>query len=135
MLTRKTYETELFARASLKLGLERAVLHGVTAGRPAAAPAGSALAIAAARASAHATQDDPEAQARSKSDGKTVAALATSEIEAVLKYGAYDIFAEEREGKAEEESKKFCEADIDHILSTRTTTLVEEQVLETSLGE
>ena len=38
---RKTYEAEMFHRASLKLGLERAVLQGVTKGAGGSAADGS----------------------------------------------------------------------------------------------
>ena len=38
------------------------------------------------------------------------------EAETLLKYGAYDFFKEEREGRTEELSNAFCEADIDQIL-------------------
>ena len=38
------------------------------------------------------------------------------EAETLLKYGAYDFFKEEREGRSEELSNAFCEADIDQIL-------------------
>lgn len=34
----------------------------------------------------------------------------------MLKYGAYDLFKEEREGRSEERSNAFCEADIEQIL-------------------
>ena len=36
----------------------------------------------------------------------------------VLQYGAYDLFREEREGKSEDTSKAFCEADIDQVRLT-----------------
>ena len=36
--------------------------------------------------------------------------------ETLLKYGAYDLFKEEREGRSEERSNAFCEADIEQIL-------------------
>ena len=38
------------------------------------------------------------------------------EAETLLKYGAYDFFKEERDGRTEELSNAFCEADIDQIL-------------------
>ena len=42
------------------------------------------------------------------------------EAETLLKYGAYDFFKEEREGRTEELSNAFCEADIDQILEKKT---------------
>jgi hypothetical protein len=55
----------------------------------------------------------------------------SDEVEDLLKYGAYDLFKEEREGTADKESRAFCEADIDQILKTNSKTATmtaEEQV-------
>jgi hypothetical protein len=38
-------------------------------------------------------------------------------VEALLKYGAYDMFREAQSGVEEEESRKFIETDIDEILA------------------
>jgi hypothetical protein len=46
---------------------------------------------------------------------KELAALRSDEVENLLKYGAYDLFKEEREGTADNESRAFCEADIDQV--------------------
>lgn len=45
------------------------------------------------------------------------------ELEALLRHGAYDVFKEEREGQSAEHSRRFCEEDIDQILS-RSTKIV-----------
>ena len=45
------------------------------------------------------------------------------EAETLLKYGAYDFFKEEREGRTEELSNAFCEADIDQILEKNTKVI------------
>lgn len=42
--------------------------------------------------------------------------MSKKDAETLLKYGAYDLFKEEREGRSEERSNAFCEADIDQIL-------------------
>ena len=42
--------------------------------------------------------------------------MTKKDAETLLKYGAYDLFKEEREGRSEERSNAFCEADIDQIL-------------------
>ena len=41
----------------------------------------------------------------------------------LLKYGAYDFFKEEREGRSDELSNAFCEADIDQILEKNTKVI------------
>ena len=45
------------------------------------------------------------------------------EVETLLKYGAYDLFKEEHEGRSEELSTAFCEADIDQILEKNTKVI------------
>ena len=42
--------------------------------------------------------------------------MTKKDAETLLKYGAYDLFKEEREGRSEERSNAFCEADIEQIL-------------------
>ena len=42
--------------------------------------------------------------------------MSKKDAETLLKYGAYDLFKEEREGRSEERSNAFCEADIEQIL-------------------
>ena len=42
--------------------------------------------------------------------------MSKKDEETLLKYGAYDLFKEEREGRSEERSNAFCEADIEQIL-------------------
>ncbi|CAN0401975.1 unnamed protein product, partial [Phaeothamnion confervicola] len=87
LLTRKTYEQQMFQAASLKLGLDRAVLAKGGGGS-----AGGTL-------------------------GADKAPLSAKELVALLKFGAFDVFKEEREGLAADASKAFCEADLDSILS------------------
>ena len=45
------------------------------------------------------------------------------DAETLLKYGAYDFFKEEREGRSDELSNAFCEADIDQILEKNTKVI------------
>ena len=42
--------------------------------------------------------------------------MSKKDAETLLKYGAYDLFKEEREGRSEERCNAFCEADIEQIL-------------------
>lgn len=51
-------------------------------------------------------------------------ALSKSDIEKLLRHGAYDVFKEEKEGKAEAESNEFVQQDIDTIMARRSRTIV-----------
>jgi hypothetical protein len=65
LITRNTYERQMFERASLKLGLDQAVLNQME------------------------DSDGPAV------GGKGKAALTSKEVDSLLKYGAYDIFRDE----------------------------------------
>jgi hypothetical protein len=52
--------------------------------------------------------------------------LSKSEVEKLLRHGAYDIFNEEKAGTGEAESNAFVEQDIDTILERRSRTIVHE---------
>ncbi|CAH0490644.1 unnamed protein product [Peronospora farinosa] len=98
LLTSKTYELHMFHKASLKLGLDQAVLGGIK-------------------------NDDPVAKLKGVvNTNKTNDRMSKEEIESLLKHGAYEMF-KEQESDAEEASKKFGEESIDQILS-RSTTIV-----------
>lgn len=56
-----------------------------------------------------------------------VSALTKKDLENLLKHGAYDIFKEEKEGKEQEESNRFSEADIDQILSRSSVVIHDEK--------
>jgi hypothetical protein len=97
LVTRRTYEKEMFRRASLKLGLDQAILHKM---RDLGSGGGGG------------GEDGlPTALGLSKSDKK--------QIESLIKHGAYDLFNE----VADQASRSFCDADIDSILKDRTITL------------
>ncbi|KAG7395327.1 choline dehydrogenase 7 [Phytophthora boehmeriae] len=98
LLTSKTYELQMFHKASLKLGLDQAVLGGMQS-------------------------DDPVAKLKGqKKQSNPNARMSKEEIENLLKHGAYEIF-KEQESEAEAASRKFGEESIDQILS-RSTTIV-----------
>jgi len=86
LLTQKTFEVEMFRRASLKLGLDRAVLADANAN------------------SSKKRSDDK--------DASSLSALSAKEVDNLLKRGAYSIFSE----KDDSESRQFCENDIDKIM-------------------
>jgi hypothetical protein len=88
LLTRKTYEMQMFHMASLKMGLDQAILNGFEVG--------------------------------SAGEG----AFSKDEVERLLRNGAYEIFKEDRAGKAEEESNEFIQQDIDTIMRNHARTVV-----------
>lgn len=99
LLSPKTYELHMFHQASLKLGLDQAILGGIRGNN-------SATALT-----------------KTKAKTKNAGQLSKEEIENLLKHGAYEMFKEEKDGEAEAASKRFSEESIDQILS-RSTTIV-----------
>eukprot|EP01114_Cavostelium_apophysatum_P015128 TRINITY_DN4061_c0_g1_i1.p1 TRINITY_DN4061_c0_g1~~TRINITY_DN4061_c0_g1_i1.p1 ORF type:complete len:2056 (-),score=800.22 TRINITY_DN4061_c0_g1_i1:68-6235(-) len=90
LITANTYERKMFERSSKKLGLDQAVLHNM--GSPAATT--SSL-----------DKDKPEMKKMNTLDKK--------EIDDLLKFGAYNLFAED----SKEKENQFYEEDIDQILN------------------
>ncbi|KAJ3102292.1 choline dehydrogenase 7 [Phlyctochytrium planicorne] len=99
LVTRNTYEREMFDRASLKLGLDRAILQRMDA------------------QSAYGTDESNDAKASS---------LSKTEIEELLKKGAYGAFMDD------DASNQFCEEDIDQILQRRTHVIKHDNPAERS---
>ena len=95
LLTAKTYEMHMFHSASMKLGLERAVLS---------------------QQRDQGGEDGEDGKTKAKSDREAQA----KEIDELLKKGAYDVFRDDDDKEAE----KFMETDIDQLLerSARTVT-------------
>ena len=87
LLTAKTYEMHMFHSASLKLGLERAVLSQ----------------------NRDATDESDE---NTKSNRRSEKEAQAKEIDELLKKGAYDVFRDEDDAEGE----KFMETDIDQLL-------------------
>ena len=110
LLTAKTYEMHMFHSASLKLGLDRAVL---------------------AHQRQNTSADDGSSNKRKSRAEKEEEA---KEIDSLLKKGAYDVFNDEND----DEAKKFMDTDIDQLLeqSSRKVTYGEAATssLSTSLG-
>jgi len=107
LLTAKTYEMHMFHSASLKLGLDRAVL-------------------------AHQRHNDTqngEVSARKKY--KKEKEIQAKEIDQLLKKGAYDVFRDEDDDK---ESKKFMETDIDSLLATSSRKVTYGKTAETNIS-
>jgi superfamily II DNA or RNA helicase len=104
LLTKKSYEMRMFEVASRKLGLDYAVMHNLKA--------------------SHSSQ--------SKTNAPTTVSFTSKELESLLRQGAYDIFREEKDGSGDLESKKFCEEDIDQILS-RSTVIIHDDAQKKQL--
>lgn len=101
LLTAKTYEMHMFHSASMKLGLDRAVL--------------------AHQRGQNAEEGDESGPSKSKKHkSKSEKEKQAKEIDQLLKKGAYDVFRDDDD----KEAKQFMETDIDQILenSSRTVT-------------
>ncbi|KAL7473004.1 hypothetical protein ACHAXS_013390 [Conticribra weissflogii] len=107
LLTSKTYEMHMFHSASLKLGLDRAVL-------------------AAQRQNAN--SEEGSSKRKSKAEREEQA----KEIDELLKKGAYDVFRDDDD----KEAQKFMETDIDQLLeqSSRKVTYGENATSSLSSG-
>lgn len=115
LLTRKTYEMQMFHMSSMKMGLDQAVLQGIEDG-------GSESSVS--------FIFDFSFQSTFVQINKIFVAikknLTKEEVEKLLRHGAYDMFQEENEGKSEKESNEFIEQDIDTILERRAKTVIHE---------
>lgn len=98
LITRKSFEAEMFDRASLKLGLERAVLGTRDFDGDYNDGAGE-------------EDEDGGMKVDSQSDVK----LSQAEMEKLLRQGAYALMEED-----DDEAAAFCEGDIDTILEERS---------------
>ncbi|KAI8622186.1 SNF2 family N-terminal domain-containing protein [Chytriomyces sp. MP71] len=93
LITRNTYEREMFDKASMKLGLDRAILQRMDAQSAYGGGAGG------------------------ESESTKMSGMSKTEIENLLKKGAYAAFMDDSA------SNDFCEEDIDQILSRRTQVI------------
>jgi hypothetical protein len=100
---------QMFQSASLKLGLDYAVMHNTSQNAQAMAKG-----VLNSPSKPIAKQQLPPAESVS---------LSNKEIEGLLKHGAYDMFREEKEGISEQVSTNFNDADIDSILARSTVIL------------
>ncbi|KAJ3290493.1 choline dehydrogenase 7 [Borealophlyctis nickersoniae] len=103
LITRNTYERVMFDRASMKLGLDKAILQRMDAQN-----LGSGVSL-----------DTVDM-------GKPPSSLSKTEIEELLKKGAYGAFMDD------DASKQFCEEDIDSILERRTQVIRHDSTEEKS---
>ncbi|GKY90687.1 hypothetical protein MPSEU_000042100 [Mayamaea pseudoterrestris] len=108
LLTAKTYEMHMFHSASMKLGLERAVLSQN-------------------REQGVGDDSDADNKSRKKADREQQA----KEIDELLKKGAYDVF---RGDEDDREAEKFMETDIDQLLAHSSKKVVYGDATSSSLG-
>ena len=91
LITANTYEKKMFMRASMKLGLDQAILSNMRSGT---------------------NKGEGE-----NADGIDPKKMSKKEIDDLLKYGAYDVFKDEDDTAA----TAFCQQDIEDILLKRST--------------
>jgi hypothetical protein len=108
LLTRKTYEMQMFHMSSLKMGLDRVVLNGFENG------SSGDVSFDLMRRLSVAHQIHYESQGN----------LSKDEIERLLRHGAYEIFNEDKTGEGEKASNEFMEQDIASILERRSRVVV-----------
>lgn len=118
LLTRKSYEQVLFARASLKLGLDKAVIQQMRGGGGGASAAKAVGGAGSLGSAIFGGKMDPQ------DDGGATggSSLSAREVEHLLKRGAYEVFKEGAE-EAEAAQQSFTTEDIDSILQRSTTLL------------
>lgn len=112
LITRNSYEREMFDKASLKLGLDKAVLQSMS-GRENANSGVRHPALSLLQFLCYWKH-----QILNPFSVPQVQQLSKKEIEDLLKKGAYGALMDE-----EDEGSKFCEEDIDQILQRRTHTI------------
>jgi hypothetical protein len=123
LLTKKTYEMVMFRAASMKLGLEYAVMHNL----------GSTVEVPqqATRSGRKRGSINAVLEGISTEKAEHVSSLSKKELETLLKHGAYDMFIEDKEGIAETESSKFVEESIEQILE-RSSVIIHKSENECS---
>lgn len=105
LLTAKTYEMHMFHSASLKLGLDRAVL-------------------------AHQRQNTNPDESSSKRKSKAEREEQAKEIDQLLKKGAYDVFNDDDD----KEAQRFMDTDIDQLLEQSSRKVTYGETATTSLS-
>ncbi|RYH10748.1 hypothetical protein EON65_39260 [archaeon] len=121
LLTRKSYEMVMFKAASLKLGLDYAIMHNLKNGSAQGVGSGDGVGDGEAvgkkgKKGGKRGIDESSLQGISTTRAETFSSLSKRELENLLKHGAYDIFLEEKTGQEEEASKVFVEESIESIL-------------------
>ena len=106
----------MFKAASLKLGLDYAIMHNLQLDRSDSTTAAHGT-LTTTKKKGERQLDSNETMERARAEHAS--SMSKKELENLLKYGAYDIFREEQDGRGDEESRRFYEDDIDKILQVR----------------
>ena len=109
---------QMFHRASMKLGLDKAVLHTMTKEQAKQAQATEEKKKGRGRGRKPAADKEDTGE---KKEEKGLSDLNKKEIESLLKHGAYHVFLDEG---GDAKSKEFSEQDIETILSGAKTLTV-----------
>ncbi|RLN74945.1 hypothetical protein BBJ28_00017162, partial [Nothophytophthora sp. Chile5] len=107
LITRKTYEMHMFHKASLKLGLDKAVLTHMR----------------------RENEDQREGGSKKRKD-KMAKAQESKEIDELLKRGAYDVFRDD-----DNAGEQFCAADIEQILKRSSQVVQYAQQAQSSFSK
>ncbi len=141
LVTRGTYEMEMLHRASMKLGLDKAVLGSVEAKATTTTSASIASWEKSSGTDASSSLSDtalstflaaPDAGKKRKGPDDSAEPeghLSREEMERMLKQGAYNVFADDAEG--DQRASEFCAADIDRILE-RSQVILHQNAPSTS---
>jgi superfamily II DNA or RNA helicase len=117
LLTKKSYEMVMFRAASIKLGLDYAIMHNLK---------GTKVGDLNEPVTGRTRGNKNVLAGISVENAEHVSSLTKKELENLLKHGAYDMFLEEKEGQSENESRYFVESSIEQILETSSTFLHKE---------
>jgi SNF2 family DNA or RNA helicase len=126
LLTKKTYEMVMFRAASIKLGLDYAVMHNLKGSVEVTLPDASSASSTGKGSRSKSKNSASVLAGISVERAEHVSSLSKKELENLLKHGAYDMFLEEKEGVSETESKLFIESSIEDILQNSSTFLHKE---------
>ena len=120
LITRNSFESEMFERASRKLGLEQAILstHDYNAD--------TNLPVDAESPGAPSAQGNgAEVDGGGSSTSFSSSYVSAQEMEQLLRRGAYAMLG--AHGEEDDEGESFCEDDIDSILASRSRVVEEKQ--------
>ena len=115
----------MFRAASLKLGLDYAIMHNMR--NPNSAMENESLTVTTnakntkGRKNKNDESEDMAGISNVRADNYS--ALSRKELENLLKYGAYDIFRDEKDGQTNDESLKFCNENIEDILKNSAVVM------------
>lgn len=136
LLTKKSYEMVMFKAASLKLGLDYAIMHNLKhSSAMAVAEEGAKEKGKKKRGKEASNKEASVLEGISTTRAENFSALSKKELENLLKHGAYDIFLEEKEGTSDAIANTFVEESIETILARSSMFLHTDGNMEAKLSE